>query len=117
MGFGAALDFQRLVGMAAIEKRARHLAAMLIEGLRRIDGVKVWTHADPARSAAIVSFQPGSLDVRKLHPALYEQDQIVCATRGGADRGGLRFSPHVYNLESDIERTLAAVRRYVAKGL
>ncbi|MEX1127840.1 MAG: hypothetical protein WEB50_04660, partial [Vicinamibacterales bacterium] len=97
--------------------RARHLAAMLIEGLRRIDGVTVWTHADPARSAAVVSFRPGNLDVRKLHQALYEQDRIVCATRGGADRGGLRFSPHFYNLESDIERTLAAVRRYVAKGL
>ncbi|MEX2663846.1 MAG: aminotransferase class V-fold PLP-dependent enzyme, partial [Vicinamibacterales bacterium] len=102
MGFGAALEFQRLAGTAAIEKRARHLAAMLIEGLRRIDGVTVWTHADPARSAAVVSFRPGNLDVRKLHQALYEQDRIVCATRGGAHRGGLRFSPHFYNLESDI---------------
>jgi selenocysteine lyase/cysteine desulfurase len=117
MGFGAALDFQKQIGMAAIEKRSRHLAALTIAGLKKIDGVKVWTHDDPARSAAVVSFLPGTLDVRKLHQALYEQDRIVCATRGGTDRAGLRFSPHFYNLEADIERALAAVKRYVTKGV
>jgi isopenicillin-N epimerase len=117
IGFDAALTFQNRIGRAAIERRARHLAAMLAEGLRRIDGVSVWTHADPTRSAAVVSFQPGKLDVRKLHQALYERERIVCATRGGTDRAGLRFSPHFYNLESDVERTLEAIRRYVARGV
>ncbi|MEO6212315.1 MAG: aminotransferase class V-fold PLP-dependent enzyme [Vicinamibacterales bacterium] len=117
IGFGEALDFQQKPGAAAIEKRARHLTAMLIEQLRRIDGVKVWTHADPSRSAAVVSFQAGALEPRKLHQALYERDRIVCATRSGGDRGGLRFSPHFYNLESDVERAVAAVRRYMSHGL
>jgi len=117
IGFGAALDFQQRAGVASVERRARELTAALIKGLKQIDGVRVWTHDDPARSAAIVSFQPGNLDVRKLHQALYEKERIVCATRGGADRGGLRFSPHFYNLESDVERTLAAVKRSVTKGL
>lgn len=117
IGFGAALKFQEQVGRAAIEKRARHLAAALTSGLKTIDGVKVWTHDDPLRSAAIVSFQPAGVDVNKMHNALYERDRIVCATRGGNDRHGLRFSPHFYNLESDVERTVAAVRRYVAQGL
>jgi selenocysteine lyase/cysteine desulfurase len=117
MGFGAALEFQKRVGAAAIEKRARELAAALIKGLKQIDGVRVWTHEAPARSAAIVSFRPGTLDVRRLHQVLYEKDRIVCATRGGADRGGLRFSPHFYNLDSDVERALGAIKRYMATGL
>jgi isopenicillin-N epimerase len=117
IGFGAALDFQKRVGATSIERRARELATALIKGLKQIDGVRVWTHDQAERSAAIVSFQPGTLDVRKLHQALYETDRIVGATRGGADRGGLRFSPHFYNLESDVDRTLAAVKRYMAKGL
>ena len=117
MGFGEALDFQEKIGRAAVETRARHLAALAMTGLKTIDGVKVWTHDDPARSAAVVSFLPANLDVRKLHDALYQNDRIVCATRGGTDRAGLRFSPHVYNLESDIDRAVAAVRRYVSKGL
>ena len=117
VGFGEALAFQSKVGRAAIEKRSRELTQTLVAGLKRIDGVKVWTHEDPARSAAVVSFQPSSVDVRKLHQALYERDHIVCATRGGADRGGLRFSPHFYNLQADVERTVDAVRGYVKAGL
>jgi isopenicillin-N epimerase len=112
-GLGDALDLQSTVGRAAVERRARELAQALIEGLRKIQGVRVWTHADPARSAAIVSFLPGDLDVRKLHAALYERDRITCATRAGSDRGGIRLSPHFYNLHADVERTLRAVRSYM----
>jgi selenocysteine lyase/cysteine desulfurase len=117
IGFGEALDFQTKLGRAAIERRSRELTGALVEGLRRIDGVKVWTHADPARSAAIVSFQPAALDVRKLHQALYERDHIVCATRGGSDRPGLRFSPHFYNLTADVDRAVDAIARYVRTGV
>jgi selenocysteine lyase/cysteine desulfurase len=117
VGFGDALALQTTIGRQAIERRARQLAEMLSDGLRRIDGVRVWTHADPARSAAIVSFQPAGLDVRKLHQALYEADRITCATRPGSDRGGLRFSPHFYNLETDVTRAVDAVQRYVARGI
>jgi selenocysteine lyase/cysteine desulfurase len=116
-GFGDTLALQTTIGRQAIERRAKLLAQALSQGLTRIDGVRVWTHADSARSAAVVSFQPASLDVRKLHQALYEIDHITCAARPGSDRGGLRFSPHFYNLETDIQRAVDAVRKYVSRGL
>ncbi len=117
VGFGEALALQTQIGRPAIEARARELAQMLMEGLKPIEGVTIWTHRDPGRSAGIVSFQPGSLDIRKLHQALYERDRIACATRGGTDRPGIRFSPHFYNLQSDVDRAVAAVRRYIKQGL
>jgi selenocysteine lyase/cysteine desulfurase len=117
VGFGEALALQAQIGRPAIERRSRELAQRLIQGLSKIEGVTMWTHPDPARSAAVVSFKPGNLDVRKLHQALYEQDKIACATRGGTDRPGLRFSPHFYNLHADVDRAIAAVRRYVKQGL
>ncbi len=117
LAFGEALRFQMQVGREAIERRARELAQAVVEGLRRIDGVTLWTHPDPARSAAVVSFRPGSLDPRSLAEALYERDRIVCAVRAGADRPGLRVSPHFYNLMSEVERTVAAVARYMKSGL
>ena len=117
IAFGEALTFQTKIGRAAIEKRSRELTQALIDGLRKIDGVKIWTSLDPSRSVAIVSFQPGSLDARKLAAALYQKDRIGCATRGGQDRPGLRFSPHFYNTQADVERTVAAVKRYMATGV
>ena len=115
--FGEALQFQRKIGRALIEDRGRELAQALMAGLRKLPGVKLWTHADPARSAAVVSVQPGDLDPRKLTLALYEKDRIVCATRADADRGGVRFSPHFYNSHAEVERTVAALKRYLATGL
>lgn len=117
VAFGDALAFQNTIGRAMIERRSRHLAQALMDGLRKIGGVQVWTNPDPARSVAVVSFQPGSLDVRKLNAALYEKDQIACATRGGTDRPGLRFSPHIYNTIEEVNRTVAAIRKYVTTGV
>lgn len=110
------MRFQRAIGRARVEARARELASALAEGLRRIDGVTVWTHPEAARSHAIVAFQPGGLDPRRLAESLYETDGIVCAVRGGPERPGLRLSPHVYTLHAEVDRMLAAVRRAVRSG-
>jgi selenocysteine lyase/cysteine desulfurase len=117
IAFGEALSFQTRIGRRAIEARARELTQALLEGLRKIDGVKIWTSPDPARSAAIVSFQPAALDGRRLAAALYQKDRIGCATRGGQDRPGIRLSPHFYNTHAEIDRALAAVRKYIAAGV
>jgi DNA polymerase III delta subunit len=70
-----------------------------------------------SRAAAVLSFQPGNLDIRKLSTALYQKDRIGCATRGGQDRPGLRFSPHFYNTHADVEKAVAAVKKYMATGV
>jgi isopenicillin-N epimerase len=117
IAFGEALAMQTKIGRAAIENRSRELATALVEGLSKIDGVKIWTSPDASRRAAVISFQPGGVDARKLATTLYQKDRIGCATRGGQDRPGLRLSPHVYNTHADIERALAAIKGYIANGV
>jgi selenocysteine lyase/cysteine desulfurase len=48
---------------------------------------------------------------------LYQKDKIGCATRGGQDRPGIRFSPHFYNTHADVEKTVAAIKKYIATGV
>ncbi|MBZ5556615.1 MAG: aminotransferase class V-fold PLP-dependent enzyme [Acidobacteriia bacterium] len=117
IAFGEALKFQTQIGRANIEKRSRELTQALLAGLRKVDGLKIWTSPDPSRGVAVISFQPGNLDARKLAAALYQKDHIGCATRGGQDRPGIRFSPHFYNTHADIDRTVAAVKKYMATGV
>ena len=117
IGFGEALNFQTKIGRKAIEERSRSLGQALMAGLRRIDGVQLWTHPDPSLSGAVVSFRPGSLDVAKLSAALYRNDRIGCATRAGADRPGIRFSPHVYNTMAEVDRAVAAIAKYMRQGV
>jgi isopenicillin-N epimerase len=117
IGFGEALKFQTKIGRTVIEERSRALSQALIAGLRRIEGVEMWTHSDPARSGAVVTFRPGTLDIPKLSAALYKNDRIGCATRTGSDRPGIRFSPHIYNTMAEVERTVAAVAKYMKQGV
>ena len=114
--FGTALKFQMDIGRDVIERRSRELATALMEGLSRIDGVHIRTSRKPEENAAVVVFKPGNLDTRKLFAALYENHKIGCAPRGG-DRDGLRISPHFYNLHEEIDRTVAAIKQYMATGV
>jgi selenocysteine lyase/cysteine desulfurase len=117
IALGEAVTFQMKIGPQAIAERSRELAVRLMDGLKAIPGVKIWTHPAPDRSWAVVSFQPGALDPRKLSDVLYEKDRIACAPRSNVDRPGLRFSPHFYNLASEVDRTVAAVAKYAKSGL
>ena len=117
IGFAEAITFQEKIGRRAIETRSRELSQALIAGLRKIDGVELWTHPDPSRSAAVVTFRPGSLDIRKLAAALYKNDRIGCATRTGSDRPGIRFSPHFYNTMAEVDRAVSATARYMRQGV
>jgi selenocysteine lyase/cysteine desulfurase len=114
---GDAVTFQTAIGRERIEQRARALAQALMEGLAALPDVTLWTHPAPDRSAAVVSFRPGTLDPRRLATALHQRDGIVCATRGGEDRPGIRLSPHLYNLSGEVEHAVDAIGRYLRNGV
>ena len=64
----------------------------------------------------MVRFWPGELDPGRVLEAL-EEDGIVAAAGSNPHRGGVRFSPHFYNTEADIERAIDAIGRYMRQGL
>jgi selenocysteine lyase/cysteine desulfurase len=114
--FGTQIDFLTSIGQHEIEARSRELATMFVEELSGLDDVHLWTPAQADRRAAVVTFRPGTLDPRRVVGAL-EEDGIVATARGGSDRPGIRFSPHFYNTERDVERGIAAIREYLRTGL
>jgi selenocysteine lyase/cysteine desulfurase len=116
MALEEALEFQARIGRAAIERRARALAGALVEGFSRIAGVTVWTARAADRSAAVVTIQPGTVDPHRMATALYAEDRVACAVRAGEDRGGLRFSPHIYNTMAEVDRAVAGVARLMKQG-
>jgi selenocysteine lyase/cysteine desulfurase len=117
IAFAEALAFQTTVGRAAIEERSKSLAQQLMAGLARLDGFHSFTSASADRNGAVVTFRPGTLDMRKLVAALYQNDKIAVTTGGGAGRNGIRVSPHFYNTPEEIDRLLGALTRYQKSGL
>ena len=114
--FGRQVAFLSEIGMTEIEARSRSLANALYDGLSGLAGVHMWTSPQPERRAAVVTFRPGELDPAKVLSAL-ESDGIVAASRTGEDRPGIRFSPHFYNSENDLERAVQAISHYLRTGL
>jgi cysteine desulfurase / selenocysteine lyase len=104
-GLRAALDLLHEVGMEVVTERALGVATLLADGLESV-GWQVATPR-PIQSAIVAATPP---DVEKSlfwwHRQLEEQG-IVTAPREAL----LRFSPHFYNDESDVQRVIETLVR------
>jgi len=109
VGLNASLEVFFETGAEHIEQRVTHLATRLAEGLARQRCVRLVTSLDPARRAGIVSCFALDPDVRsRLAAADVVYSARECTFR--TLRGSLiRFSPHVYNTDDDINQAVAAI--------
>lgn len=114
VAYAESIRFREAIGRTVIEDRLRELSGYLIRELKKIDGVEVYTDPAPDRSANLVVFRPGALDPRRFATALATNEGVVATVRAGQDRPGLRVSPHVYNTMAEMEKLVAATRKYVA---
>ncbi len=116
MGLGVAVDYALDVGLDAISARATMLADRLRAGLKNMAGVGVY---DLGRTpCAIVTFSIPDLDACSVVARLAEHTINASAsdansTRLDAEARNLpvlvRLSPHYYNSEDEIERTLEII--------
>ena len=90
-------------GLPAIEAHVSALAARLIDGLAEL-GATVVTPRDPARRGPLVCVR--STDVNALVAEL-AAERIVTSMRDD----NLRIALHLYNVEEDVDRVLAALAR------
>jgi len=91
------------VGPSAIEAHVSLLATRLLEGLGEL-GASVVTPLDPARRGPLVCVR--STDVNALVAEL-AAERIVTSMRDD----NLRIALHLYNVEEDVDRVLAALAR------
>ena len=95
---GRSVEFLGEVGLAQVEERVRGLTTYLME-LLESRGEKILTPRPWAERAAIVSIE--SPDPPKAAARLREKRVIASARNNG-----LRFAPHFYNTEEELERVV-----------
>jgi cysteine desulfurase / selenocysteine lyase len=118
VGLGAAIDYLNEVGIEAIEAHEQELAAVAIERLAEIEGVKLYG-PPPERRAGIVSF-----NVEGIHPHDVAQvlDSEGVAIRAGhhccqplMTRLGVaatnRASFYLYSVPEEIDRLVDGVQK------
>jgi L-cysteine/cystine lyase len=113
-GLETALKLFEEVGMPAVERRCLELAARFIDGVRGVDRVRITTPLDASVRSGIVTFEVNGENPSEVCAALWGIDRIVA--RVCNDRR-VRVCFHIFNDESDVDRTVDAVTRIAAKGI
>ena len=92
------------IGLPAIEKRICEIGRYLSTQLSNIDGIEILDNN--FRSGSIVAFKFEQIPSNDLYNLLVENN-IICAIRSGA----IRFSPHFYTNNSQIDSAIKTVER------
>lgn len=99
-GLGGTLDLIEELGPAWIEARVLSLTQHLCEGLAR-KGYRVLSPRGDGASSGIIVFDSERQASAELHQRLSDAN-VLCSLRGG----GVRFSPHYYNTEAEVDAAL-----------
>jgi selenocysteine lyase/cysteine desulfurase len=108
-GMERMLDFHAALGAETIESRTLLLAGKLRAALRQVPGAVVRGSGVEALSGPVVKVDFPSLDLQALSTRLWDRHRVALAVTPGSDARGLRFSPHIYNSEAEIEAVAGAL--------
>ncbi|MFH0973564.1 MAG: cysteine desulfurase [Candidatus Micrarchaeota archaeon] len=126
IGFAAATEFLRGVGMRAVEEHERKLAKTLFEELSRIKNVKIFGPSDVdawKRKCGIVTFNVANAAPHEI-ALMLDNLAGVCVRSGvfcaepamnalGAPRGAVRASLYLYNTDEEV-RVFAETLKKIA---
>jgi cysteine desulfurase/selenocysteine lyase len=125
IGFGAAIEYVRAMGIDKIQEHSRRLGEMMVRELAKLPEAKILGGRQPAeRRVALCTM---SLPVPSMTQAniarLLADSHAICVSGGyhcahvlhhrTQIDGTLRASAHLYNDEADVEKLVAALRDLV----
>ncbi|HOJ14431.1 MAG TPA: aminotransferase class V-fold PLP-dependent enzyme [Deltaproteobacteria bacterium] len=121
------VTFVASLGVDTIRRHETSLAALLMDALSEIPGVRVVGPTDRESRVAIVSIVVAGMDPGEIAYRLDEDHGVLCrpglhcapsahATLATFPAGTLRFSIGYFNTEEHIHRAVSALKSIVAKG-
>ena len=103
IALGGAIGYLLEVGIDRILEHDLRLAGALVEGLRSL-GASFISPLDPGLRTPIVGARFPGRDAAQLHQRLAERN-VYTSLRLDA----VRFSPHLFNDDADVERALSVL--------
>ncbi|MDI6601576.1 MAG: aminotransferase class V-fold PLP-dependent enzyme [Thermoanaerobacteraceae bacterium] len=121
-GLKAGIDYINSIGIEAIRKHEIEICGRIIDGLKEIDGVKVYGPQNAEMHAGVVAFNVGNMDSTEVSYILDSEFEIEvraglhCSglahmTIGTFGQGVVRVSPGPFTTEQEIGKFLEAVRQ------
>jgi len=105
-GMKAAIDLLLEIGIDKVAERILSIRSRLVSGLAELGFTLLGDPQNPAHLSGIITVNHPTRDIASLFKRLAE-NRVICSHRH--DRQGkqyLRFSPHFYNTEDEVDRVL-----------
>jgi selenocysteine lyase/cysteine desulfurase len=64
-------------------------------------------------SGPVITVDFPGRDLKRLYDTLWDHYKLAVALTPGSDVSGIRFSPHIYNTDAEIDAVATALRETV----
>ena len=123
-GLHAGLQWITAKGIAAIRNHHMQLTTVLINGLSKVKGIKLFGTQDAEKSVAVVSFTAAGKSVSEIGFRLDEEYDILCRvglhcapaahkTIGSFPEGTVRLSPGISTTMDEIHTAVKAIEEII----
>lgn len=106
---GQAIDFHLMIGAERKEQRLHYLKNYWAEQVASISGVEVGTSLNPQFACAIALLKIEGLTQEEVYTRLFRDYKIHTVAINWENIHGVRITPNVYTLTSDLDRLVEAV--------
>ena len=110
---GQAADFHLMIGAARKEARLRYLKKYWTEKVLTFKGVKINTPMQPAFSGAIALLAVEGKTPGEINKFLMNKHRIHSVAINWENIHGVRITPNVYTLTTDLDRLVNAVAAFI----
>jgi len=126
LGHGTAIAFHNAIGKSRIEARCRQLSMRVRGHLQKIPRLRLLTPEQSELRSGMVTFAVDGMKNSEVHKKLWDEHQIAAkvaqgtyvytevAEQLGENYNCLRFSTHIYNDESQVDRLAEALTSILA---
>ncbi len=112
-GIGQAIDFHQMIGSQRKEARLRYLKNYWTEKVLKFKGVTINTPMNPHFSGAIALLAVEGKTPQEVARYLKNKHQIHSVAIVWENISGVRITPNVYTLTTDLDRLVKAVKLFV----
>lgn len=115
-GIAPAIRFHQEIGTSRIHARLQELTRYWTNLARDIPGFTLHTPLDTDALGAVSLFSIHNMDSRKVERELRETYRVHVKYREARHINGLRVSPHIYMLKSDLDFFVDTLKKIVKQG-
>lgn len=113
-GIGHAVDFHNLIGAERKEKRLQYLKKYWVEQVSSLPAIRIRTSLKKEYGSALTFLEITGKDSGKISKDFFVNHQIHTVAIKHENLNGLRITPNVYTLKSELDKLVKVIKSTVA---